>query len=91
MDFLDYQKAEKIIKNKEIEEAIKLIPKIVSLCIKKGLDFSLCESAKVIDVTNLETGYRLYGYYSENLVNYKSERSTTIKDIYEQVKSYNHV
>lgn len=90
MEFLDYVKAEQILKQQEVKEAIALIPKILSICIKKELDFSLCESAKVIDIRNLSTGYCLVGYYSETLVNYESEKTNNfkIKTIYQKVKAY---
>lgn len=88
MNLETYLKAEKIVKDKEIKEAIDLIPKILTLCIKKGLDFSLCESVKVIDIKNLKTGYSLTGYYSEDLINYTSDYTDTIKNIYQKVKEY---
>lgn len=93
MDLLDYRKAESILIQNEIKEAIILLPKILNLCIKKELDFSLCENVKVIDVRNLNTGFCLNGYYSENLVNYESKENGTftIKSIYEQLKSYKNV
>lgn len=90
MEFEKYLRAEQILKEQEIKEAITLIPKILNLCIKKGLDFSLDVGSKVIDVRNLETGYLLTGYYSENLVKYENiEYSTfTINHIYNKVKEY---
>lgn len=90
MEFLSYLKAEQILKQQEIKEAISLLPKILSICVKKGLDFSLYENVKGIDVRNLETGFVLNGYYSENLVGYESKENATfkIKTIYEKLKSY---
>ena len=90
MDFLSYRKAEQILIEKEIKEAIILLPKILTICIKKGLDFSFCENVKVIDVRNLKTGFCLTGYYSENLVNYESKENGTftVKSIYNKLKDY---
>lgn len=88
MNLETYLKAEKIVKDKEIKDAINLMPKILSLCIKKKLDFSYCESAAVIDVRNLKTGFCLTGYLSEQLINYESENCQSIKNIYKKLKEY---
>jgi len=88
MNLETFLKAEKIVKEKSVKEAIDLIPKILILCIKKGLDFSLSNNSKVIDIRNLNTGFSLTGYYDYDLVDYENDYCNTIKNIYQKIKEY---
>lgn len=86
----DYLKGQILLKQQKIKQASVYIPKILSVCQKKGLDFSLSYNISLIDVRNLDTGFVLNGYFSEGLVEYQNEEHNTytLANMYNKLLEY---
>lgn len=88
-EFNDYRKGQHLLKLENIKIAKSYITKILSLCNKKGLDFSYSHDIGLVDVRNLKTDFVLNGYFSYDLVEYQNEESKcyTLPHLYEKLKA----
>lgn len=83
-----YFQAQAALKEKQINEAKSYIPKILALCLKKGVNFDFNAKCSQISVYIIESSFDFYSYFTEDLVMHENGNCITLKNMYEKLKAF---
>ena len=70
------------------KKCLSALKKVIDLCLKKQLHFSVNIEASGISVYNLKTEFNKDAYFKGSLINYSDGQTCTIHELLELIKNY---